>query len=67
MRCLLEAVVEARLYQLGLCIICRGGIFSIFGHTNELEITHLSEENYPHSRFFIVFSRWVYMGRMTIQ
>ena len=52
MRCLLEAVVEARLYQLGLCIICRGGIFSIFGHTNELEITHLSEENYPHSRFF---------------
>ena len=29
-RCLLEAVVEARLYQLALCNICRGGIYPHF-------------------------------------
>jgi hypothetical protein len=31
-----------------------------------LGITHLSEENNPLRRVFIVFGRWVYMGRMTI-
>ena len=44
-----------------------GGLIPIFEHTIELEITHISEENNPLSRVFIVFGRWVYMGRMTIQ
>ena len=44
-----------------------GGFFPIFGHAIELEITHSSEENNPRSGVFIVFGRWVYMGRMTIQ
>lgn len=44
-----------------------GGFIPIFEHTIELEITHISEENNPLSRVFIVFGRWVYMGRMTIQ
>ena len=38
----------------------------IFGQAIELGITHLSEENNPLRRVFIVFGRWVYMGRMTI-
>ena len=43
-----------------------GEFIPIFGHAIELEITHLSKENNPLGRVFIVFGRWVYMGRMTI-
>ena len=49
------------------CVTSVEGEFNpIFGQAIELGITHLSEENNPLGRVFIVFGRWVYMGRMTI-